>query len=47
MAHNFDKHSAPQVEELLQQTVKDTNQGLELEIQPNAVRFTTVTHVWA
>jgi hypothetical protein len=27
MARNFDKHSAPQVEELLLQTVEDTDQG--------------------
>jgi hypothetical protein len=47
MARNFDKHSAPQVEELLRQTVEDIDRGLELEIQPNVVTFTAVINAWA
>ena len=47
MAKNFDKHSAQKAEDLLRDTLRNIQMGLELEIQPNVVTFTAVINAWA
>lgn len=47
MAKKFDKNSAQKAEDLLRETLRNIQMGLELEIQPNVVTFVAVINAWA